>query len=300
MIILVTIFGSYRKMKFKAAILTEIKKPLEITDLEVPELKSGQLLVKMFYSSICGTQINEINGLKGKDKYLPHTLGHEGYGEVVDIAKGISKVRVGDRVIVTWIKGRGLECENIKYGNINSGKACTLSEYSIVSENRIVPISIPIELEKYAPLLGCCIPTGAGTVEHELSSSSKVLVLGLGGVGTAACIWASLKCSDVYGYDILESRKNILSIINIAGYNNNIVDHVIDTTGNIDGFRFGWECLTRKGKLVVVGNPPKDIKFSYAQKLNIFKDISGKEYRLQNINSAISNWGKERKPIIKM
>ena len=56
----------------KAAILVENKKPLLVSNLELPDkLEFGQVLVKIFYSGICGAQLNEIDGAKGKDKFLP-------------------------------------------------------------------------------------------------------------------------------------------------------------------------------------------------------------------------------------
>ena len=316
-------------MKFKAAILTEIDKPLEIMDLEVPKLKSGQVLVDILYSSMCGTQINEINGNKGEDKYLPHTLGHEGYGKVTDIAYDVTKVRRGDHVVVTWIKGSGLESANIKYGNVNSGKACTLSEYSVVSENRLVPFKVLEHLEEYAPLLGCCIPTGAGVVEHQVPRDAKLLVLGLGGVGAASCIWAKKKfLKGIYGHDISESRKKILQFANVEEYNSNEVNYVIDATGNINAFHYGWECLSPDGTMIVVGNPPKNTEIcidpfdlifgkslegsagggtnpdidipNYACYLESFKGIRGQIYDLTDINLAISRWGTEGKPIFRM
>ena len=59
----------------KAAILTESKKPLEVTDIKLPnELEFGQVLVDIHYSGICGAQINEIDAAKGPDKYLPHQM----------------------------------------------------------------------------------------------------------------------------------------------------------------------------------------------------------------------------------
>ena len=65
----------------KAAILVKSKKPLILGDLELPKnLTYGQVKVKVFYSGICGAQINEIDAVKGKDKFLPHLLGHEGSG----------------------------------------------------------------------------------------------------------------------------------------------------------------------------------------------------------------------------
>ena len=67
----------------KSAILVQSKKPLIVADVELPaDLKFGQVLVKIYYSGICGAQINEIDAVKGPDKFLPHLLGHEGSGIV--------------------------------------------------------------------------------------------------------------------------------------------------------------------------------------------------------------------------
>ena len=62
-------------MKFKAAILTELKQPLVVEEIESGPLRFGQVLVKIHCSGICGAQINEIEGAKGPDKFLPHLLG---------------------------------------------------------------------------------------------------------------------------------------------------------------------------------------------------------------------------------
>ena len=90
----------------KAAILTELRKPLVIAEIEIPqELKIGQVLVKVHFSGICGSQLGEIDGAKGEDKYLPHLLGHEGSGTVVSIGPGVKTVSVGDKVVLHWRKG---------------------------------------------------------------------------------------------------------------------------------------------------------------------------------------------------
>jgi hypothetical protein len=84
----------------KAAILTKINEPLIIiNDIEIPELRIGQLLVKLKYSGVCQSQLMEARGLRGPDKYLPHLLGHEGVGKVVGIGEGITKVSIGDYVL---------------------------------------------------------------------------------------------------------------------------------------------------------------------------------------------------------
>ena len=89
-----------KQMKFKAAVLFKQKKPLKVIAVNHDcNLEKGQVLVKLYYSGICGSQIGEINGVKGKDNYLPHFLGHEGTGEVLSIHKSVKKIKKGDKVI---------------------------------------------------------------------------------------------------------------------------------------------------------------------------------------------------------
>ena len=91
----------------KSAILVESKKPLIITDIDLPKsLNYGQVLVKVCYSGICGAQINEIDAVKGPDKYLPHLLGHEGSGIVEKTGEGVTTVKKGDHVVLHWRKAK--------------------------------------------------------------------------------------------------------------------------------------------------------------------------------------------------
>ena len=62
---------------------TEQNQPLKKFDLYIPKLKKGQFLVKIIYTGFCSSQYGEIIGVKGKDKYLPHCLGHEAVGKVL-------------------------------------------------------------------------------------------------------------------------------------------------------------------------------------------------------------------------
>jgi Zn-dependent alcohol dehydrogenase len=80
-------------VKSQAAILVEQKQPLVIEEVEVPAIKLGQVLVKVLTSGICGSQIGEIEGVKGPDRFLPHLLGHEGCGEVLEVGEGVRTVK---------------------------------------------------------------------------------------------------------------------------------------------------------------------------------------------------------------
>ena len=56
-------------------------------------LDEHQVLVKIIYTGICGSQIGEIDGVKGKDNYLPHLLGHEGSAMVIKIGPKVKSLR---------------------------------------------------------------------------------------------------------------------------------------------------------------------------------------------------------------
>ena len=124
----------------KSAILTNSKEPLEIADINLPaKLDVGQVQVKIHYSGICGAQINEIDAVKGPDKFLPHLLGHEGSGIVEEIGEGVTTVKKGNHVVLHWRKSQGIDSVPPIYkwnGNkLNPGSVTTFNEYAIVSEN---------------------------------------------------------------------------------------------------------------------------------------------------------------------
>lgn len=184
-------------MKTTAAVLVRCGAPLEIeTGIDIPRLGPGQLLVRIAYSGVCRSQIMETRGLRGADPYLPHMLGHEGSGEVLEIGPGVTKLAVGDRVILSWIRGPGLDAPRTAYelgGRVvNAGAITTFARFAVVSENRCTrcPDGLPLDV---AALLGCAVLTGNGLIEHETAPQpgAVVAVFGLGGVGMSALMAAA-------------------------------------------------------------------------------------------------------------
>src|SRR6266704_4310159 len=143
----------------KAAVLVRQDAALEIYELEMPKLDVGQVLVKVEHSGICGKQIDEITGRQGEDRYLPHLLGHEGGGQVVEIGPGVKKVKPGDRVVMHWVKGSGIDSPpprfHYKGQVLSAGWVTTFSNYTIASENRLTPMPDGARSDVLA-LLGCC------------------------------------------------------------------------------------------------------------------------------------------------
>src|SRR4029079_3126529 len=103
-------------MKTTAAVLVELGRPLELADLDLPALKPGQVLVEVAFSGVCHTQLLEARGHRGPDRFLPHCLGDAGSAIVRETGAGVAKVKPGDAVILSWIKGTGADVPGSVYG----------------------------------------------------------------------------------------------------------------------------------------------------------------------------------------
>jgi len=279
----------------QAAVLLKINRPLEIYELDIPALVAGQVLVKILYSGLCRSQVMEVRGGRGEDLWLPHLLGHEGAGIVVEIGEGVSKVKPGDGVILGWIKSEGVDAPGAKYKKdgqvINSGRVTTLSNYSVVSESRVVkkPVDLPFD---EAILFGCAIPTGAGMVLNEIkpSKESSVVLLGLGGIGLSALM--ALKASGIkkiIAVDISKKKLEMavrLGVTHVLNPNdddfleivNKITlggaDYCIESAGKTSTIELGFSLINKsRGKLLFASHPPSQETIS----LSPHELISGKK-----------------------
>ena len=167
--------------KNTAAILNRQKKDLILVDLEYPNVPKNYVLVKMLYSGICHTQLNEISGILGKDRFIPHCMGHEGVGEIVNIGPKVRKFKIKDKVVVSWIKKKtNKKILPTFYKNnskkINTGGCNTLLNYSLVSHDRIFKINKKNKHLRESVLLGCALPTASNAILNN-SSIEKNLKL---------------------------------------------------------------------------------------------------------------------------
>lgn len=250
----------------KAAVLHQINQPLSLHEGEWQSLQYGQVLVKVLASGICGAQLQEIRGEKGN--HFPRLLGHEGCGVVQYVGEGVTTVEPGDRVVMHWRKGAGIESQSPKIrlnGTVlTTGQVTTFSEYSVCSENRLtrVPSDTPVEL---CAMLGCGLSTALGTIENEanLKMGETVMVIGCGGLGLNLILAAKMRrASWIVATDVIES-KGVAALsmgANAFGCKNyqdpvGPFDVVLDTTGNIDAIAYGMDRLAPSGRFIMVGQP---------------------------------------------
>lgn len=183
-------------MKTQAALLVETGKPLVLAELDIPALKPGQVLVEVAYSGACGTQVMEWRGDKGEDKWVPHCLGHEGTGTVLETGSAVTKVKAGDKVVLSWIKGNGIEAGGAVYEwegrKVNAGGVTTFQRHAVVSENRLTHLPHGLDMDT-AVLLGCAAPTGMGALFNTLKiqAGDSIAVFGTGGIGVNAIMAAA-------------------------------------------------------------------------------------------------------------
>ena len=272
---------------FKAAVLSKIKK-IEIHNFAIPKkLRDDQVLVKINYTGICGSQIMEFLGNRGKDTYLPHTFGHEAVGKVVEIGKKVKKVSPKDEVILSWIKGKGLnyggfQLTNFKNKKINFGPISTFSSFAIVSENRV--FLKPKKMSSVeAVLYGCATPTGAGMIINqirELKKKHKVCLIGVGGVGMAAFLALTKKNPKIFVIEKNKKKQKFLKKFNINLINDkdidsfkNFFDFCIETSGSTKMIEKGFDLIKNDGKLIFASHPENSKKI----KLNPHDLISGKK-----------------------
>jgi S-(hydroxymethyl)glutathione dehydrogenase/alcohol dehydrogenase len=255
--------------------------------------------VHVHTSSICGAQINEIDAVKGVDKFLPHLLGHEALATVVETGPGVSSCRTGETVVMHWRPGKGMQSPTPDYRwrgrKLNAGWVTTFNEYAVVSENRVTPVPAAID-RRSAPLLGCAVTTALGVINNDaqVGIGESVVVLGVGGVGLNIVQFAAMV--GAYPVIAIDRLDNKLEMARTFGASHTVnsatdpdyvarvrallgpdgADKVIDTTGVKSLIEAAYELTAKKGRCILVGVPREKVEI-YTLPLHFEKVLKGSE-----------------------
>jgi len=287
-------------MKTPAAILVEQHKPLVLDEVEVPAPGVGQVLVDIKTSRICGSQIGEIDGVKGPDKYLPHLLGHEGAGIVLETGPEVRHVKVGDHVVLHWRPGAGLQIKAPVYrwrgAALNAGWLTTFNKLAVVVENRVTPIPKDFDWE-IAPLLADTLTTGIGVVNNDakVKVGESFVIFGAGGIGLGAILGARLAGAhpivaiDLHDHKLAKAREvgathainakagdTAAAVREIVGSQG--ADVVVDGTGSPQVIETCYQLTNNKGRCVLFGVMPHDKRVTlHTLPLHFGKVLTGSE-----------------------
>lgn len=206
-------------MKIRASVLYGEGQGCRVEEVELLPPQRGEVLVRMAAAGICHSDLHVIDGIIKKP--FPIVLGHEGAGVVEQVGEGVTLVKTGDRVILSWVPdcgrcpfcttGRPNLCDNrgpYAAGTMadgtcrlrlngqpvyNYGGVSSYAEYAVVPEQGAIPVTADVPLGVMA-LVGCAVTTGVCAVTHTaaVEPGAAVAIFGCGGVGLNAVQGAAL------------------------------------------------------------------------------------------------------------
>ena len=283
----------------RAAIFVEPNKPLIVDEVEFPDPGAGQVLVKLFASGVCHSQLHTMGRPPRAGRRLPALLGHESTGVVVAKGRDVGHVREGDHVITTWVDRDNAttslplvdhtlndreQYEALWQGREVSHSAATWAEYALASERVVLPMPPDIATD-VTSIIGCAVMTGAGAILNTLRvrSGQSVAVFGAGGIGL--CAIAAAAVVDAYPIVAVDVSEEKLAFARRFGATHGVIaktadpvqsikdltgggaDFAIDAIGLpqtqeqiLRAVRAGYSGMNRGGTALLVGITPPNAK----------------------------------------
>lgn len=277
----------------KAGVL-HAREHLRCEDVEKPSPKEGEVLVKVKFTGICGSDIPRVNG--DAAHHYPIILGHEFSGEVVEVGKGVQQIKVGDRIAGAPLlpcmncehcdSGDYALCEN--YSFIGSRRSGSFAEYVCIPEKNAIRFNSEISYMQgvfFEPITVAL----HGIRRLNFEKGKSVAVLGVGNIGFFTLQWLKvlgaghitvfdvnperLELAKRYGADecIDSSHPDFLKQLGDRRF-----DYVYETAGNTNTIKLTFELVKKKGEVCLIGTPTKEMTFS----IHEWEHINRKEFKL--------------------
>ena len=286
-------------VKGRAAIFVEPKKPLIVDEVEFPDPGADQVLVKLFSSGVCHSQLHTIGRPPRPGRHLPALLGHEATGVVVARGGEVKHVREGDHVITTWVDRDNAttplplvdhtlndreQYTAVWKGQEVSHSAATWAEYALASERVVLPLPSDVPTD-VTSIIGCAVMTGAGAIINTLKvrPGQSVAVFGAGGIGLCAVAAAAVvDAHPIIAVDVNDDKlvfarrfgathgvdaKSSDAAQSIRDLTDGGADFAIDAVGLpqtqeqiLRAVRPGYSGMNRGGTALLIGITPPDAK----------------------------------------
>ncbi len=263
----------------KAAVVTELGKPLDILEMPVPKIGHGQVLVRVRASGVCHTDLHAAEGDWPVKPTAPFIPGHEGVGEVAQVGAGVTHLKEGDRVGVPWLHTACGRCEHCSGGwetlcesqqmtgyTVNGGYA----DYVAADADYVGLIPDGLDFGSASPVLCAGVTVYKGLKETEVRPGQWVAISGIGGLGHMAVQYAKAMGMHVVAVDIADDKLKLAKSLGADEViNATMVDPVKEVTTQIGGvhgalvtavstkaFEQATGMLRRHGTMSLVGLPP--------------------------------------------
>lgn len=274
------------------------KEDIRYEEIEKPKPGKGQVLIKVKYTGICGSDIPRVNG--DACHFFPNVLGHEFSGTIEETGEGVTSLKLGDRVagvpLVPCMK-----CEDCQKGNyslcknysfIGSREFGSFAEYVVVPEKNAVRFEDTVSFEQGAFFEPATVALH-GLQRVDYRGGKTVAVLGGGTIGLFVMQWAKIfGAKEVVVFDIVEERLALASRLGATGVINTGeegflkkaksltdgrgYDYVYETAGNTITMKMAFELAANKAQVCFVGTPTKELSFSVEE----WENMNRKEFIL--------------------
>lgn len=274
------------------------REDIRYEEIEKPIPKAGQVLIKVKYTGICGSDIPRVNG--DACHFFPNVLGHEFSGTVEAVGDGVTSVQPGDRVagvpLVPCMK-----CEDCQKGNyslckhysfIGSREYGSFAEYVVVPEKNAVKFEDAVSFEQGAFFEPATVALH-GLQRVDYKGGKNVAILGGGTIGLLTMQWAKIfGAKQVIVFDIEPARLELAKKLGATAGINTLdadfmaramaltdgrgFDYIYETAGNTITMKMAFELAGNKAQMCYIGTPTKELTFSVKE----WENMNRKEFTL--------------------
>jgi alcohol dehydrogenase, propanol-preferring len=265
------------KGKMDSAILYAYNNPLKLEQVDIPQTGPGEVLVKIKACGVCHTDLSLI---AGNARNLPHSLGHEAAGDVVEVGAGVTDLKVGDRVCI-FLRfvcgdclycrtGRDNLCANMA-GHFGFSVDGAYAEYAKAPVRAIFKLPPNVGYEEGGIMADCVATVYRAVVRKgEVKPTDNVMVQGVGGLGLSAVLISKLVGARVIAVDIIDEKLELarkLGADELVNASREKVpeavkrltdgmgaDRVIDLVGTGNAILTSLDSMAPSGRLVQVGH----------------------------------------------
>lgn len=274
------------------------KNDIRYEEIEKPVPGENEVLIKVKYTGICGSDIPRVNG--DASHFYPNVLGHEFSGVVEQIGENVKTLEAGNHVAGVPLlpcmkcddcqKGNYSLCKHYKF--VGSSKFGSFAEYVVVPETNVVKYAEEVSFEQGAFFEPATVALH-GIQRVNYKGGKRVAILGGGTIGMFVMQWAKIfGAKELVVFDIADERLKLGERLGAtAGINtlkkdfmkdamnlteNKGFDYVFETAGNTITMKMAFELAANKAQVCFVGTPTKELSFTVKE----WENMNRKEFTL--------------------
>lgn len=273
-------------------------KDIRYEDIKKPVPQAGQVLIKVKYTGICGSDVPRVNGTACH--FYPNVLGHEFSGTVEQVGEGVTTLQEGDRVagvpLVPCMKCADCQrgdyslCKH--YSFIGSREFGSFAEYVVAPERNAVKFEDAVSFEQGAFFEPATVALH-GLQRTPFRGGGSVAILGGGTIGMFVMQWAKIfGAKDAVVFDIAPERLELGKRLGATAGINTLepdymekakaltsgrgFDYVFETAGNTITMKMAFALAANKASVCFVGTPTRELSFSVEE----WENMNRKEFTL--------------------